>query len=150
MFARMSECVACEIVRGQRAPPGGILARRDGFALHAVAAASPIRGWLVLTSERHVRGLSDLDPAELRALGPFAADVMRAQKSALGAEHVYAFAIGDVLLHFHLHLVPRFADTPERLRGRRCFDFGPADVLEEAVLARAAQDVARALAPTQP
>ena len=26
---------------------------------------------------------------------------MRAQRSALGAEHVYAFAIGDQLQHFH-------------------------------------------------
>jgi len=146
----MSGCIACEIVRGQRAPPGGLLARRGGFALHAVAAPSPLRGWLVLTSERHVRGLPDLDPAELQALGPFAADVARAQKSALGAEHVYAFAIGDALPHFHLHLVPRFADTPERLRGRRCFDFETVDVLGEAVIARAARDVARALSGTQP
>jgi diadenosine tetraphosphate (Ap4A) HIT family hydrolase len=146
----MSECIACEIARGRYAPPGGLLTRRDGFVLHAVAAESPLRGWLVLTSERHVRGLSDLDAAELRALGPFAADVMRAQKSALGAEHVYAFAIGDALLHFHLHLVPRFADTPERLRGRKCFDFALADVLDEAVLARAAQEVARALSSSAP
>ena len=70
---------------------------------------------------------------------------MRAQREALGAEHVYAFAIGDVLRHFHLHLVPRYADTPERLRGRRCFEGTSSDALAEAELAAAARRVAAAL-----
>ena len=44
---------------------------------------------------------------------------MQAQKRALGAEHWYAFAIGDVLRHFDLHVVPRFADTPAEVAGPR-------------------------------
>jgi diadenosine tetraphosphate (Ap4A) HIT family hydrolase len=119
--------------------------REGGFALHALADPSPLRGWLVLTSERHVRAWYDLPPAELAALGPLAARVMAAQRVALGAEHVYAFAIGDVLRHFHLHLVPRFADTPERLRGRRCFEGRPEDMLAAEEVARAARAVAAAL-----
>jgi diadenosine tetraphosphate (Ap4A) HIT family hydrolase len=138
--------MACRIVRGSFEPPGGILLRRAGFALHAVADPSPLLGWLVLTSERHARGWYDLEEAELAALGPLAARVMAAQRAALGAEHVYAFAIGDVVKHFHLHLVPRRADTPERLRGRRCFEGRPEDMLRAADLERAARDVASALA----
>jgi len=126
--------------------PGGLLLREGGFVLHAVADATPLRGWLVLTSERHVRALDGLDGASLAALGPLAARVMAAQRTALGAEHVYAFAIGDAVRHFHLHLVPRFAETPERLRGRRCFEGRPEDALPEAELARAARAVAAALA----
>lgn len=135
-------CPACEVARGARALPGGILQRERGFVLHALAEPAPIRGWLVLTSERHARAWYDLDPGELAALGPLAARVMAAQRAALGAEHVYAFAIGDLLHHFHLHLVPRFADTPERLRGRRCFEGRAEDLLGEAELAGAARDVA--------
>jgi diadenosine tetraphosphate (Ap4A) HIT family hydrolase len=134
-------CPACDILRGDRTVPGGILLRDGGFALHALADPSPIRGWIVLTSERHARAWYDLEHAELAALGPLAARVMAVQRRALGAEHVYAFAIGDVLRHFHLHLVPRFADTPERLRGRRCFEARPEDLLPEAELAAAAEDV---------
>jgi diadenosine tetraphosphate (Ap4A) HIT family hydrolase len=99
----------------------------------------------VLTSERHARAFYDLEAAELAALGPLAARVMRAQRAALGAEHVYAFAIGDVLRHFHLHLVPRYADTPERLRGRRCFEATPADLLPAEEIEAAARAVAAAL-----
>jgi diadenosine tetraphosphate (Ap4A) HIT family hydrolase len=99
----------------------------------------------VLTSERHARAWYDLDGAELAALGPLAARVMAAQRAVLGAEHVYAFAIGDVLRHFHLHLVPRHADTPERLRGRRCFEGRPEDMRPEAEVVAAGRAVAAAL-----
>ncbi|HVI94136.1 MAG TPA: HIT family protein [Anaeromyxobacter sp.] len=139
------ECVGCRLVRGEAIAPGGVLRREGGFVLHAVADASPLAGWLVLTSERHARAWYDLDGAELSALGPLAARVMAAQRAVLGAEHVYAFAIGDVLRHFHLHLVPRYASTPERLRGRRCFDGRPEDALPADVLAAAARTVGRAL-----
>jgi histidine triad (HIT) family protein len=138
-------CLACDVVRGARALPGGVLLREGGFALHVLADPSPLRGWLVLTSERHARAWYDLPPAELAALGPLAARVMAAQRSALGADHVYAFAIGDVLRHFHLHLVPRYADTPERLRGRRCFEGRPEDLVAEEQVAQAARKVADAL-----
>jgi len=138
-------CVACQIVRGSRPTPGGILLRQGGLVLHALADPSPLRGWIVLTSEAHARAWADLDPGTLAALGPLAARVMAAQRAALAAEHVYAFAIGDVVKHFHLHLVPRFAGTPERLRGRRCFEGRPEDALPEAEVAAAARAVAAAL-----
>jgi diadenosine tetraphosphate (Ap4A) HIT family hydrolase len=139
-------CLACDVVRGARTLPGGVLLREGGFVLHVLADPSPLRGWLVLTSERHARAWYDLTPAESAALGPLAARVMKAQLSVLGAEHVYALAIGDVLRHFHLHLVPRFAGTPERLRGRRCFEGTSADFLPEAELVEAARLVAAELA----
>jgi diadenosine tetraphosphate (Ap4A) HIT family hydrolase len=140
-------CPACELVAGRRAVPGGILWRGDGFALHALTDPTPLPGWLVLTSERHARAWYDLDPAELAGLGPAAARVMAAQRAALHADHVYALAIGDVLHHFHLHLVPRFAGTPERLRGRRCFDGLPDEMIPAGEVARAALAVAEALSP---
>jgi diadenosine tetraphosphate (Ap4A) HIT family hydrolase len=71
---------------------------------------------------------------------------MRAQREALGAEHVYAFAIGDGLRHFHLHLVPRFPGTPARLRGRGCFDARPDDALPAWQVVAAVESVRRTLA----
>ena len=138
-------CPACRLTAGDEAPPGGIVHREGGLLLHAVHAPSPLPGWLVLTSELHVRAWPDLPPPALAALGPLAARVMRAQREVLGAEHVYAFAIGDVVRHFHLHLVPRYAGTPPRLRGRGAFDAAPEDMLAPAPLAEAAARVAEAL-----
>jgi diadenosine tetraphosphate (Ap4A) HIT family hydrolase len=139
-------CLACSIVREDTRPTGGVLARAPGLVLHGVASPSPVPGWVVLTSEVHARAWYDLDEGASRELGPFAARVMRAQREALGAEHVYAFAIGDVLRHFHLHLVPRFADTPAHLRGRGAFDASAGEHLPPEPLEAAARALAAALA----
>jgi diadenosine tetraphosphate (Ap4A) HIT family hydrolase len=140
-------CIACDIARGAVRPPGGVLLREAGFVVHAVADRTPLRGWLVLTAERHAHALDHLAPDVLAALGPLAARVVAAQRAALGAEHVLALSIGEAVRHFHLHLVPRYADTPERLRGRRCFEGRPEDMLPEAEVERAAHAVAAALKP---
>ncbi|HET7755587.1 MAG TPA: HIT family protein [Anaeromyxobacteraceae bacterium] len=138
-------CIACRVVSGEHVPAGGIAWRGRGFVLHAPLDPCPIPGWLVLTSERHARALYDLSDAEAAELGRITARAMRAQRDALGAEHVYAFAIGDVLRHLHVHLVPRFADTPARLRGRGCFDARAGDALPAWRLIAAVESVRRAL-----
>jgi len=86
-----------------------------------------------------------LEEEEAASLGRLSRRVMNAQREALGAEHVYAFAIGDQVHHCHLHLVPRFADTPAHLRGTKCFDAAPEEHLREDVLADAARMIATAL-----
>jgi len=143
-----ARCKACDLLTGARAVPGGIILREGGFALHGLDGPSPLPGWLVLTAERHARALHDLDPAATAALGPLAQRVMRAQRAALGAEHVYLFGIGDVLRHCHLHLVPRYAATPDRLRGRGAFDARPDEARPDEELAAAARLVAEVLAAT--
>ena len=142
-------CLACRIVRGEARPAGGIVWRAGGLTVHGLADPCPIPGWLVVTSDRHARALYDLDDAEAAGLGPLAARVMRAQRAALGAEHVYALALGDVLHHFHLHLVPRFADTPARLRGCGCFEARPEDTLPAWQVVAAAEAVRRGMAAVE-
>jgi diadenosine tetraphosphate (Ap4A) HIT family hydrolase len=138
-------CTACDLLAGRRSVPGGLVWRGGGLALHALDGPCPIPGWLVLTAERHCRALHDLDAEAAAHLGPIAQRVAAAQRELLGAEHVYAFAIGDVLHHFHLHLVPRYAATPQRLRGRGAFDATPADAVAAEELAAAARLVGEAL-----
>src|SRR5262245_15295329 len=139
-------CVACEIVAGRLVPPGGVVARWPGFHLHAIAGTTPVRGWLVLTVDRHVRGLYDLDDAQAARLGVLAAGVERAQREALGAEHVYTALFAEQVPHLHVHLIPRYADTPERLRGPRVFLAPPEDALPLDAVTAAASAVARRIA----
>lgn len=141
-----SPCLACEIVAGRVRPPGGVLLREDGLVVHGFAGESPVRGWVVLTPARHARGLYDLTPTEAARLGAMTARIQRAQRSALGADHAYAFAIGDALHHVHVHLVPRFPDAPAHLRGARVFDAKPEDARPEAEIEAAAAALADALA----
>jgi diadenosine tetraphosphate (Ap4A) HIT family hydrolase len=141
-----ANCTACDVLAGSRRVAGGVVRREGGFALHALDGPSPLPGWLVLTAERHCRALYDLDPPATAALGPLVQRVMQAQREALGAEHVYLFAIGDLLQHCHLHLVPRFAATPARLRGRGAFEATADEARPDAELAEAARLVAEVLA----
>jgi len=128
-----ARCMECDIVGGKASPVGGILLETDLFLVHGVFAPSPIPGWVVLAPKRHARWWWELEPRELAELGPLASRVFLAQRSALGAEHGYALALGDVLHHMHLHLVPRYKDTPERLRGRGAFAADPEDMLRASV-----------------
>lgn len=128
-------CAGCEL------DPSKVLLRRKGFLLHAVNQPTPVKGWLVLTSERHARAWYDLTPEEAAAIGPLARDVMQAQLRALNAEHVYALALGDILQHFHLHLVPRYAGTPAHHRGRAAFDAPVSEAIAPAEVDAAAQAV---------
>lgn len=139
-------CLACEIVAGRVRPPGGVVLREGGLVVHGFAGPSPVRGWLVVTTERHARALYDLTPDEASALGAMEARVQRAQREALGADHAYAFAIGDALHHVHVHLVPRFEGGPAHLRGTRVFDAKPEDARPVDEIEAAAAAVARALA----
>ncbi|MBM4380641.1 MAG: HIT family protein [Deltaproteobacteria bacterium] len=144
----LPECPACAVVRGARVLPGGVLLREGPFVVHAVDGPTPVPGWLVVTSARCTRGVYTLDAAELAVLMPLCARVMRAQQEALGAEHVYLFAIGDVLRHCHVHLVPRYPGTPAHLRGRGAFDARPGEQLALSAVEAACRTVQGALALT--
>jgi diadenosine tetraphosphate (Ap4A) HIT family hydrolase len=143
---RAEGCLECSVIARERTPAGGLIHETARFVVHSLVAPSPLRGWLVLAPKRHARWWWELDDAELAEIGPLAARVFRAQRTALGAEHGYAFAIGDVLHHMHLHLIPRFADTPVARRGRGAFDAPPEEMLSEEEVARAAEAVGRVLA----
>ena len=124
---------------------GGLVLETELFVVHALLGPSPLPGWVVLAPRRHARWWWELSPDELAGLGPLAARVFRAQQEALGAVHGYAIALGDVLHHMHLHLVPRFEGTPPSLRGRAAFDAPTASHLPEAELVDAASRMTRAL-----
>lgn len=141
----MTDCTACLIVTGRRRSPGGVIARRDGFIVHGLDAPTPVAGWIVITSERHVRGIYDFTADEWTKVGPLIGEMMELQRSKLGAEHVYLFALGDVLHHAHLHLVPRYADTPIHLRGRGVFEVKPEEHVEPLKVEAAIDRLRRAV-----
>jgi histidine triad (HIT) family protein len=70
-------------------------------------------GYLFVEPRRHVGEFGDLSPVEASAVGRHAARASRALQVSEGAEHVYAAVIGHGTTgHFHLHLIPRYPNTP--------------------------------------
>lgn len=138
-------CISCDIVSGRIRPSGGIVLVEGPFVVYGFPEPCPVRGYVIVASKRHVRGLYDLSDAEATALGPLLSRIQNAQKAALGADHAYVYVIGDKVPHFHAHVVPRFPDSPPHLRGARLFQATEADALPVADIESAAATLATAL-----
>ena len=81
--------------------------------------AAAYLGYLMLEPKRHAPGLADLTDEEAQALGLLTARLSRALIASEGAEHVYAFVLGDRVPHVHIHLVARYPGAPEEYLGVR-------------------------------
>ncbi|MBP3965624.1 HIT family protein [Paenibacillus lignilyticus] len=73
-------------------------------------------GYVMVELKRHTPGLGDLSVQEAAAVGVIVNEVSRALKDVLRAEHIYSFVQGDGVPHFHMHLIPRYAGTPDHYR----------------------------------
>lgn len=106
-------CFACEKHRQGEAVVGGVVYEDTlVYAGHVNAATPAYRGWLVVEPKRHAPGLGDLTDDEAGAVGRLSNRLARVLKEAEGAEHVYAFVFGDGVPHLHVHLAPRYPNTP--------------------------------------
>jgi diadenosine tetraphosphate (Ap4A) HIT family hydrolase len=115
-----AECFVCRKHREQGPLlPGGPVGQDDLVVVSHLSPAAPGRpghhvylGHLLVEPRRHAPGLADLTDAEARAVGWWCAQASRALQEAAEAEHTYAAVIGDHVPHLHVHLMPRYRDTP--------------------------------------
>jgi diadenosine tetraphosphate (Ap4A) HIT family hydrolase len=103
------------------------------------------RGWAFVETRRHARGLADCTPDEAAALGRVGAAVAATLRAVLDAEHVYAWMLGDLVHHAHLHLVPRHRGTPADRRGFAVAEWPDAPQDDAAAVAALAARVRGAL-----
>ncbi|MBS4207344.1 HIT family protein [Bacillus sp. FJAT-50079] len=70
-------------------------------------------GHIMIDLKRHVPTLGDMNRAEATAFGLMIARVSKALMESEKAEHVYSYVLGDAVPHLHMHLVPRYPNTPK-------------------------------------
>jgi histidine triad (HIT) family protein len=106
----MGGCPICAKHLDLSAVPGGALMEDE----HAVVVHAPsdYLGYLMVEPRRHVAELGDLTPDEAASMGRLAARASAALRDQGGAEHVYAAVIGHGVDHLHLHLIPRYPNSP--------------------------------------
>jgi histidine triad (HIT) family protein len=118
-----TDCYICRKHRGEVLLPGGAIAQDAHVYLgHAPAResqATAYLGYLMLETRRHVPGLEGLQDDEARQVGLWVARASRALVEVAGADHVYAFVIGDHVPHLHVHVVARYPGAPAEYRGPR-------------------------------
>jgi diadenosine tetraphosphate (Ap4A) HIT family hydrolase len=110
-----SECLVCREQRGDVVLPGGFLINDESVvAFHCPplpGVERPYLGYLFVTSRRHVPSFAELEPDEAAAIGA-AMGVLSAALKSEGAERVYVLTIGHAWPHLHVHLIPRWPETP--------------------------------------
>ena len=76
---------------------------------------------IMIDLKRHVPTLGDMTIEEAQAFGVMMARVSNALMKSENAEHVYSLVSGNSVPHLHMHIVPRYPNTPKPY-------WGPLDV----------------------
>jgi histidine triad (HIT) family protein len=113
----MSDCLFCRIVAGEL--PADVIAASDrAIAFMDINPAT--RGHALVIPRAHATDVGDIGEQDLAACAALAADVARLAREHLGAAGVNLLnssgpAAWQTVFHFHLHVIPRYADDPLRL-----------------------------------
>jgi histidine triad (HIT) family protein len=111
------DCLFCKIVAGEL--PATIVAEDDRtVAFMDINPAT--RGHALVIPRAHATDIHEIDPDDLRAVAAAAQRVAKRARANLGAEGVNLLnsngaAAWQTVFHFHVHVIPRYADDPLRL-----------------------------------
>jgi histidine triad (HIT) family protein len=117
MSATDPECLFCKIVAGQI--PATIVAE-DERTVSFMDINPATRGHALVVPRTHARDLLEIDPEDLAAVAQAGQRLARVANAALGADGINLLnSCGAVawqtVFHFHVHVIPRYADDPLRL-----------------------------------
>jgi diadenosine tetraphosphate (Ap4A) HIT family hydrolase len=102
-------------------------------------------GYLFVEPRRHITELGDLSEQEAEALGLMAMRLARVLQQAQGAEHVYSAVVGHHAEHLHVHLIPRYPDTPDEYSWTRVTEWPDAPRGDVAAVSEVAARLRSAL-----
>jgi histidine triad (HIT) family protein len=111
------DCLFCKIVAGEI--PATIVAE-DERTVSFMDVNPATRGHALVVPRTHARDLLEIDPEDLAAVAQAGQRLARVAQAALGADGINLLnSCGAVawqtVFHFHVHVIPRYADDPLRL-----------------------------------
>lgn len=109
-----SDCWFCDDSARTDRPPGGWLVDDGTWRAGAAPASYAVPGTVILESRRHVADQSGFDETERATVAEVTGRLLEAVRTATGCDRVYQWATMDAYPHFHLWLVPWFANGPTR------------------------------------
>jgi histidine triad (HIT) family protein len=138
----MEGCIFCKIVRGE-IPCFKIL--EDDRVL-SFADVNPINtGHTLIIPKRHAENIWEIDGEDLAAIHRASLKIAKAMKTALNPDGI-AFlqlngrAVNQVVMHYHLHLIPRNSSDPKLTMTE--WDLVPGDM---AAIGKTAEAIAAAI-----
>jgi histidine triad (HIT) family protein len=111
------DCIFCKIIAGEL-PSRRVDEDERTIAFMDISPAT--RGHALVIPREHSRDLTEIEPADLTAVALAAQRLARRAKDVLGADGVNLInSCGPVawqtVFHFHMHVIPRYANDPLRL-----------------------------------
>lgn len=111
------DCIFCKIVAGEL--PARIV-REDERTVAFMDIAPATYGHVLVIPRAHARDLLEVPPEDLQACAVAAQELARRARERLGAAGVNLLnscgsAAWQTVFHFHVHVIPRYADDPLRL-----------------------------------
>ncbi len=115
----MKDCFICQKHAGNIQTAGTVIYEDDTLYVgHIDQAGKPsYLGHIMIDLKRHAPTLGDMTIEEAQAFGVMMARVSKALLASEKAEHVYSLVSGNSIPHLHMHLVPRYPNTPEQYWG---------------------------------
>ena len=111
------DCIFCKIANGQ-IPSATVYEDEDFRAILDLSPAAP--GHTLILPKEHFSDVTELDEALAAKVLPLAAKLGRAMKDGLSCAGFNLVqnngaAAGQTVMHFHLHVIPRYEGGPEML-----------------------------------
>jgi histidine triad (HIT) family protein len=111
------DCLFCKIVAGEI--PATVVAS-DERTVTFMDINPATRGHALVVPRAHARDLLEIDPDDLAAVAQAGQRMARTAEATLQADGVNLInscgaAAWQTVFHFHLHVIPRYADDPLKL-----------------------------------
>lgn len=111
----MEECIFCKIVNGEL-PSFKIYEDEKAFAFEDINPIS--QGHTLIIPKRHAENLWEIPEEDLAAVHFASKKIIQAIKDALNPAGVACLqlngrGVNQVVMHYHLHLIPRANDEPQ-------------------------------------
>lgn len=153
----MGGCFICDKHRSFDGVPGGFIVADALTVVSHLPLRTPVGtaqavylGYLFVEPRRHVAELGDLTAEEAASFGQLTAASSRALQAATQAEHVYAAVIGHGLEHLHMHLIPRYPNTPREFWWTRLDEWPDAPTGDAAAVTNLVKRITRLMEHTAP
>lgn len=106
----MTDCLFCKIIKGE-IPSSKVYEDKNVFAFLDIAPVN--KGHVLVVPKRHFKDLSEMPEDEIRDLFIAAKKLSRAVVEGAGAQGYNlgmnnGKAAGQLVMHAHLHIIPRF------------------------------------------
>ena len=111
----MEDCIFCKIVKGE-IPSFKVYEDDQVFAFEDINPVS--LGHTLIIPKKHTENLWEIPPEDLSAIHMASQKVARAIKQAIDVDGIACLQLNgrganQVVMHYHLHLIPRSQHGPE-------------------------------------